>query len=562
MLTAMLLAFAAGTLSLATPCFWLALPLLALRDGRSGGRQILLGVAAGFTLAAGLATLTADWAAPADAYARGTALVLLALFGVTLLWPRLTAALLRPANVLLRLRAPADGALRPPAFALGLTGGMVWTPCAGPFLATLLLHARSGTEWGMAMPLFFAFGLGMAVSAALLVRLARALVRGLRRRWTLGPRIATGLALLCSVLLFGFGLQVAAAQLPEETLARGEQSLANGLEGLTPLVRQQSASPAMARPIDAFRRTGPWPNRPALDREALRGKVVLVNFWTYSCINCLRTLPHIKAWAGRYGPRGLVVIGVHAPEFAFERDPGNVRLALRALGIVYPTVQDNDFAIWRAFGNSAWPGFFLVGRDGQVRYRKLGEEDYEATERAIQAALGEAPAVAYSVSPSAAPGTQASPDWQDLASPETYVGYGKAERFGSREPLWPDRTARYSASAPLIPNHWSLAGLWTARREFALAGGAGSALSYRFRARDLHLVMAPDKPGQPIHFRVLIDGKAPGDDHGSDIDRDGYGALGQAKLYQLVRQSGAVREHLFEIAFSAPGARAYAFTFG
>lgn len=301
-----------------------------------------------------------------------------------------------------------------------------------------------------------------------------------------------------------------------------------------------------------------------LDDPALRGKVVLVNFWTYSCINSLRPLPYLKALAEKYRSRGLVVVGVHTPEFGFEKDPGNVRQALTALGVSYPVVLDSDFGIWRAFGNDGWPGFYLIGPDGRVRHRSLGEANLAKTERSIEQVLAEwdgRRAFGPATAPDAA-GVEAAADWANQRSPETYVGYAKAERFASPGGLVRDTAHRYAPSGILPRNRWDLAKTWTVGGEYAEPAGRGGALRYRFHARDLHLVMGLAPGGKPVRFRVTIDGRAPNGDHGVDIGADGEGRLTQSRLYQLVRQSGAIGDRTFEIEFSAPGARVYAFTFG
>jgi thiol-disulfide isomerase/thioredoxin len=309
---------------------------------------------------------------------------------------------------------------------------------------------------------------------------------------------------------------------------------------------------------------GTWLNTPPLGPTDLRGKVVLVNFWTYTCINSLRPLPYLRTWAERYRDRGLVVIGVHTPEFTFEHELPKVRQALADLGVRYPVVIDNDFRIWRAFGNSAWPGFYFLDAQGHVRHRRLGEGNYDQSERMIQDLLSAAggQAVTDVIVPVAGEGTQAAPDWNDLGSPETYVGYTKAENFASIDGPRRDRSAVYRSPARLPLNGWSLTGGWTVSSEFAaLTGGAG-AIAFHFHARDLHLVMTPPPGGEAVRFRVQIDGADPGPDHGADTDPAGWGELREARLHQLVRQAGPVRDRVFEIAFQGPGPRAYCFTFG
>jgi len=290
---------------------------------------------------------------------------------------------------------------------------------------------------------------------------------------------------------------------------------------------------------------------------------VLVDFWTYSCINCIRTTPYVRAWADRYKDQGLVVIGVHAPEFAFEKKLGNVRQAVKDFGISYPVAIDNDYRIWRAFQNSYWPAFYLIDARGQIRYHNFGEGNYRQTEQAIQDLLREAGSdglTKEAVTP-ATKGAEASPDLGNLGSQETYLGYGRADNFASSERLAPDAARDYSVTDPGL-NQWGLSGTWTVGPEKAVLDKAGGGISYRFSARDLHLVLGPGAAGKPVRLRVTVDGKAPGSDHGADIDAQGNGLVTETRLYQLVRQSGSVAARTFEVRFLDPGVEAYAFTFG
>lgn len=307
-----------------------------------------------------------------------------------------------------------------------------------------------------------------------------------------------------------------------------------------------------------------WLNGTPLTPQKLRGKVVLVDFWTYSCINCIRTLPYIRAWADRYRDQGLVVVGVHTPEFRFEQDLTNVNAAIGRFGIDFPVAVDSDQRIWRAWNNRYWPAYYLVDAAGRVRYHQFGEGDYARTEQAIQSLLAEArggaPAMAGVVNP-ATPGEQRAPDLASLASDETYVGYRKAENFRSAERVAEDRPRTYSVGG-LALNQWGLAGRWIVGAESAVADAPDTRIAYRFSARDLHLVLGPGAAGRPVRIRVTLDGQPPGADHGTDIDADGNGVVTATRLYQLVRQSGKVRARRFEVRFLDQGAEAYAFTFG
>jgi thiol-disulfide isomerase/thioredoxin len=305
-----------------------------------------------------------------------------------------------------------------------------------------------------------------------------------------------------------------------------------------------------------------WLNSPPLTAAGLRGRVVLANFWTYTCINWLRTLPYLRAWAGKY--QGLVVIGVHTPEFDVEHDLDNVRRAATDLRVDFPVAIDNDYAIWTAFDNHYWPAFYFVDGQGQIRHHRFGEGDYAMSEMVLQQLLAEAGSGGtdqdlVSVDDD---GVEAAADWDSLWSPENYLGYQRTEHFASSNGAVLDTPHVYAAPERLALNHWALAGDWTVRRQAIVLNQAGGRILYRFHARDLHLVMAPTTPGTPVRFRVLLDGQPPGAAHGADVDDQGDGALTQPRLYQLIRQPGPVSDRSFEITFLDPGVHAYAFTFG
>jgi len=305
-----------------------------------------------------------------------------------------------------------------------------------------------------------------------------------------------------------------------------------------------------------------WINTPPLTRADLRGKVVLVEFWTYTCINWRREYAYVRAWAEKYAPQGLVVIGVHTPEFGFERDIDNVRRAVDAIGVRHPVAVDSRMAIWNAYGNAYWPALYFIDATGRIRHQHFGEGDYDASERMLQRLLTEAgrTGVRQDLVVPAATGAEAAPDWAQLASPENYIGYARTEGLAAKPVR--DRAHDYAAPAELQRNQWSPAGAWTLRADSAQAAQSGSRIVYRFHARDLHLVMGPSTPGARVRFRVTIDGQPPGDAHGVDVDAQGAGMLDAPRMYQLIRQSGSVRDRRFEIEFLDPGAEVYSFTFG
>jgi thiol-disulfide isomerase/thioredoxin len=309
-----------------------------------------------------------------------------------------------------------------------------------------------------------------------------------------------------------------------------------------------------------------WLNSPPLTASGLRGKVVLVDFWTYTCINWIRTVPYVRAWAAKYKDHGLVVIGVHSPEFPFEKDISNVRRFAKQMMVDYPIAVDSDHAVWRAFHNEYWPALYLVDAKGRIRYHQFGEGEYERSEQVIQQLLAEAGAGDAGPELASAPvdarGIEAAADWRDLKSGENYVGYGRTENFAS-----PGGAARggrrvYAAPARLELNQWALSGDWTVAANAIALHKGGSRIAYRFHARDLHLVMGPPSGGAPVRFRVLIDGKPAGTAHGIDVDADGNGTASEQRLYQLIRQPGPIADRKFEIEFLDTGVEAFAFTFG
>jgi thiol-disulfide isomerase/thioredoxin len=324
------------------------------------------------------------------------------------------------------------------------------------------------------------------------------------------------------------------------------------------------SAPAASATLPPFSGAVQWFNSPRLTPNELRGKVVLVNFWTYSCINCLRVLPYYSAWAKKYRDEGLVVIGVHTPEFAFERSADNVKNAVERLGIDYPVALDSNYGIWRAYQNQYWPALYVADAQGRIRYQHFGEGNYRDTERAIQQLLAERGASHIERQLVAAPsqGIGLAADAGAMKSPETYIGYEQASNFASTTAPLLDQLQRYSAPDTLPLNHWALTGAWTLGREFASSNEARSGIVYRFHARDLHLVLGPGRDGKPVKFRISIDGAPPGDAHGSDVAADGTGVVTQQRLYQLVRQNGKIVDHTFSIEFEEPGVDAYVFTFG
>jgi thiol-disulfide isomerase/thioredoxin len=317
------------------------------------------------------------------------------------------------------------------------------------------------------------------------------------------------------------------------------------------------------RELAAIGRASEWLNSPPLTAASLRGKVVLVDFWTYTCINWLRTLPYVRAWSQKY-TQGLIVIGVHTPEFAFEHNLDNVRRAVQQMRVEYPVVIDNDYAIWRAFRNQYWPALYLVDMGGRIRERQFGEGEYDRSERAIQRRLSEAGVggIDNGLVRVEGGGFEAAADWTNLRSPETYILYDRSENFASREAPTLDRRRAYTAPGRLALNQWSFAGEWTMGTKATVLNKAPGQIVYRFHARDVHLVMGPPRPESPVRFRVTIDGQPPGTAHGLDVDEGGNGTASEQRLYQLIRQPKPIVDRTFAIEFLDAGVEAFSFTFG
>jgi thiol-disulfide isomerase/thioredoxin len=316
--------------------------------------------------------------------------------------------------------------------------------------------------------------------------------------------------------------------------------------------------------LPGFDRATGWLNSPSLSAADFQGKVVLVDFWTYTCINWLRTLGYVRAWPEKYEDEGLVVVGVHTPEFPFERDIDNVRQAVKDMAVEYPVALDSDYAIWQAFGNRFWPAIYIADEEGRIRHHQFGEGGYAECEMVIQRLLRESGRdnVSDGLVSIAPDGFEAQADWASLGSPETYLGYEQARGFASPGDAVIDETHAYVAPDRLNLNHWALAGDWTIERRASVLDRAGGRILFRFRARDIHLVMGPRPRGASVLFRVLVDGEPPGGAHGLDSDEQGRGTATQQRLYQLLRQPGTITDRTFEITFLTPGVEAYVFTFG
>jgi cytochrome c biogenesis protein CcdA/thiol-disulfide isomerase/thioredoxin len=508
---------------------------------------------------------------------------------------------------------------------LGVATGLLWAPCAGPVLGLILTGAAlQGASVGTTL-LLLAYALGAATSLCLALLIGGRVYQTMKKSLGAGEWVRRGLGALVLVAVFAiaFGLDTgfltqaslaSTASLEQDLVDRfhaqpgAEQDQTQGgamksvvmnsdggamksvvmkgdgdaiMSGNAPVGNQAMISATNAMMMQAkpqapsaeqlpVEMTTPnfdgaiqWLNSSPLTAASLKGKVVLVDFWTYSCINCLRAIPYVRAWAEKYKDQGLVVIGVHSPEFAFEKDVDNVKKAIGDLKINYPVAIDNNYAIWRAFDNEYWPAHYFIDAEGRVRHHHFGEGSYDESERVIQQLLAEAGKtnVSSDVVDVKATGAEAASDQADVKSPETYVGYMRSENFLAGDKAANDAPFTYTASTPRL-NEWGLTGNWTVGAQQASLNESNGSVYYRFHARDLHLVLGPGADGKPVRFQVTVDGKAPGDNHGVDTDADGNGTVSGQRLYQLIRQSGPVADHTFEIKFLDPGVQAYAFTFG
>jgi thiol-disulfide isomerase/thioredoxin len=327
---------------------------------------------------------------------------------------------------------------------------------------------------------------------------------------------------------------------------------------------QEAPSIVGSSPLGGLSAATGWINSAPLTAKQLKGKVVLVDFWDYSCINCIRAIPYISAWAEKYKSAGLVVIGVHTPEFDVEKQLPNVQRAVKKFKITYPVAVDSNQGIWNAFHNLYWPAHYFIDAKGKVRYEHFGEGDYDQSEKWIQKLLKEANAGPMNTGmvTVSGQGAEAAADVNDVRSPETYIGYARAAHFVSKGGIKRDAETAYTEPSHLWLNEWGLAGKWNDHLQSAVLGAAGGKIVFRFHARDLHLVLGPGPDGKPVRFRVTVDGQAPGQNHGVDTDAQGNGVVTEHRLYQLVRQKGAVADHTFTIEFLDAGVEAFSFTFG
>jgi cytochrome c biogenesis protein CcdA/thiol-disulfide isomerase/thioredoxin len=569
----LILAYLGGVLTILSPCILPVLPFVFARADRPfarNGLPMLLGMALTFALVATLAAVGGSWAIQANQYGRIVAMVVLAVLGLTLLSTRLAEWISRPFVALgnkLSQRSDEDDSIWSAA-GLGVATGLLWAPCAGPILGLLLTGAALNGASLQTSLLLLTYAAGAATSLALALVIGGRVFSLMKRSLGAGEwvRRVLGVLVLAGVVAIAFGFDTGVLTRVSLASTGGiEQKLidaARPAPAPQPEIKQGEPLPVEGQ-MPSLQGATQWFNSAPLSVQSLRGKVVLVDFWTYSCINCIRALPYVHAWADKYKDHGLVVIGVHAPEFAFEKDPQNVAKAIKDLGVDYPVALDNDYAIWKGFNNEYWPAHYFVDTQGRIRHHHFGEGEYQQSEDVIRQLLTEAGQKNLPggyVQPGAQ-GAEAAGSGDVMRSPETYVGYARAENFAGGQVAHDDAWT-YHAPKTLMTNQWALDGRWTVRNENAQLDAANGSIVYRFRGRDLHLVLGPSHDGKPVRYRVTIDGKAPGADHGADTDADGNGTVTSQRLYQLVRQANGTGERTFEITFLDPGVQAYAFTFG
>jgi cytochrome c biogenesis protein CcdA/thiol-disulfide isomerase/thioredoxin len=594
------LTYLGGVLTIASPCILPVLPFVFARADWSflgSGLPMLVGMAATFAAVATLAAVGGGWVVAANEYGRLAALALMALFGIALLFPTLSDRLTRPVVALgARMSQSAEAGGRSnraavlSSLVLGVATGLLWAPCAGPVLGLILTGAALQGASVRTSLLLVAYAAGAATSLALAIVVGGRVFAAMKRSLPVGEWVRRGLgaAVLVAVVAIALGLDTSvltsvsvasttsleqglldrlhvstgASQQTTGAIADG-QAMMSGIPAMTATPPAQSKELFVEDIHPSFAGATEWLNSPPLTVDGLKGKVVLVDFWTYSCINCLRAIPYVRAWAEKYKDQGLVVIGVHTPEFAFEQNVANVKRAAADLKITYPIAIDNEYSIWRAFENQYWPAHYFIDAQGRVRYHHFGEGNSDRSERVIQLLLEEAGKsnVSAGLVSVAASGAEAASDSGDVGSPETYLGYRRAENFVSPGGAVNDAAHVYAAGMPRL-NEWSLSGDWTIGGEHADLNAKDGAIVFRFHARDVHLVLGPAPGHEQIRFRVTIDGEPPAENHGADVDAEGQGVVNGQRLYQLVRQHGPITDRSFEIRFLDPGVQAYAFTFG
>ena len=559
-----LITFIAGMLTILSPCILPVIPFVFSRGKEFSWKEsspLLIGMGSTFVALSAGSIFLGEKIVHANAFGRALALVLLALFGVTLIFPKFSdfifSPLTRISNRIEKLSIVRNSSFLG-SILIGVSTGLLWAPCAGPILGLILTGATLETSPSKSILLLALYALGAMSSLTLTLYASGKFFTRMKSFLSIERSLKSGLGvlILLSVTAIGF-------RLDEKILTHISTIETTAIESkLIQLTERNTNTNVDVIPetLDATY----WLNSTSLSKNDLKGKVVLIDFWTYSCINCLRTLPYVKAWHEKYKDSGLVVIGVHTPEFAFERDIQNVKKALQDLEITYPVAIDNDRTIWNAFKNHYWPAHYFIDKKGNIRGHHFGEGDYLKSEALIQSLLmeGEDKIKRSSVNVQTQ-GIHLAANFSKIHSPETYLGYKRGQNFISNQPIKKERPVNYSyPSMSLKLNQWALNGQWSIGNEKSTSLSSHAKVAFRFKARDLHLVIG--SPSGPSTFQVYLDGHTPNMGAGVDVTPEGSGMIKEHRLYQLIRlpEEETEKEHLFEIEFQNPNIEIYAFTFG
>jgi cytochrome c biogenesis protein CcdA/thiol-disulfide isomerase/thioredoxin len=554
--------YLAGVLTILSPCILPVLPFVFSRAQKSflkSGLPLLVGMSLTFTLFSALAVAGGEWISQASEYGRIIAMTLLGVFGLSLVFPSLSEKMLTPLTRLgAKIGQGSSGDSVQGSVLVGIGTGLLWAPCAGPILGLVLTGAAAQGDLSKSILLLVSYSLGAATSLGLALVAGNRFLGRLKK--FLGVDQIVKKVLGVAVLL---GVAAIALNLDRTILTQISKLETTSLENkLLSLIQTENTEEAIRGPLPELAGATAWINTQPLAKSDLKGKVVLIDFWTYSCINCLRTLPYVKTWYEKYKADGLVVVGIHSPEFAFEKSLTNVQAAVTDLGITYPVALDNDYEIWHAFSNRYWPAHYFVDRNGEIRAHHFGEGNYDESENTIRELLAEN---GHTLSADDSIQIQKSkisalPLSSGSRSPETYLGFDRAENFVSLTEKINDVSVDYLAASTLKPNQWTIQGQWVISEEKISLKKPKGKIKFQFLGKGLHLVLGSAKP---VRFKVLLDGKAPGENHGLDIDKNGFGKVDSQRLYQLIQQKSDVNtDHLFEIEFLDEDVDAYAFTFG
>ncbi len=572
----LIITYLAGALTILSPCILPVLPFVFSKSQGpfvKSGLPLLSGMIVTFSLFSVLALVGGEWIIQANAFGRNLALGLFLFFGISLIFPVLIEKLIHPlVNFGQGLgQKKSDSELRN-SFLTGVGTGLLWAPCAGPILGLVLAGAASQKNISQSLLLLVSYSLGSATSLGLALFAGKKVFSKMKQflGWDQIIKKSLGVMVILGVIAIYFNLdrtlltevsKIETSSLETRLLEIAGLKKNKDIKNNTALKSELLVEGIMPELVGAVS----WINSKPLTKADLKGKVVLIDFWTYSCINCLRTLPYVKAWAEKYKNTDLVILGIHTPEFGFEKIESNVQKAVTDLGITYPVALDNDYQIWTAFKNEYWPAHYFIDRQGQIRAHHFGEGHYEESEKIIQQLLSEnGENVVKNEIQINQQGVHAPRTQQDNLSPETYLGYDRMEKFSSTVAVVKDKSSIYKIQNQLKLNEWAIEGQWLIDSESIILKSKTGKINFKYFARDLHLVLGTKNSNKKIKYKIKIDGKAPLENRGSDVDSQGMGLIDGQRLYQLIRHSdeGDFKEHVFEIEFLDSEAQAFAFTFG